>query len=104
MRDTVRAEVSAEVKAATIIRRAAPYILAAALSIGLIAAASSVALAKGRKPHPFELTGFGSVPRIMLPSIHDPAPPAAPARFFTASLDSEALNHNTARGGIPIEY
>jgi predicted transglutaminase-like cysteine proteinase len=67
------------------IRRAAPYLLAAALSVGLLAAASGAALAKSRKPQAVDLTGFGAVPRIELPSLHDPVLPvaAAPARFFT---------------------
>jgi predicted transglutaminase-like cysteine proteinase len=67
------------------VRRAAPYLLAAALSVGLLAAASGAAFAKSRKPHAVDLTGFGAVPRIELPALHDPVPPVAvaPARFFT---------------------
>ena len=97
MRNTVQAQVSAEERPSVIVRRAAPYILAAALSIGLLAAASGVAVAKTRKPHPVDLTGFGPVPRIELPQLHDPAPPrvVTPARFFTinkvlAKLDGHA--------------
>jgi predicted transglutaminase-like cysteine proteinase len=80
-------------------RRAAPYLLAAALAVGLLAAASSAALAKSRKPPAIDLTGFGAVPRIELPALHDPAPPAAvaPARFFTinnvlAKLDGHPID------------
>jgi predicted transglutaminase-like cysteine proteinase len=67
------------------VRRAAPYLLAAALSVGLLATATGAALAKSRKPHAVDLTGFGAVPRIELPALHDPVPPVAvaPARFFT---------------------
>jgi len=97
MRNTVQNQVSVEERPSVIVRRAAPYILAAALSIGLLAAASGVAMAKTRKPHPVDLTGFGPVPRIELPQLRDPAPPrvVAPARFFTinkvlAKLDGHA--------------
>ena len=85
MRNTLQAQVSVDETPSVIVRRAAPYILAAALSIGLLAAASGAALAKTRKPHPVDLTGFGPVPRIELPQLHDPAPlrVVAPARFFT---------------------
>ena len=67
------------------VRRAAPYLLAAALSVSLLAAASGAAFAKSRKPHALDQTGFGAVPRIELPVLHDPVPPVAlaPARFFT---------------------
>src|SRR5580658_3159911 len=85
MRNTVHAQVSAHVETTGIIRRAAPYILAAALSIGLLAAASGAALAKTRKPHAVDLTGFGALPRIELPQLREPVlpPVVAPARFFT---------------------
>ena len=85
MRNTLHAQVSADVGTSGIVRRAAPYLLAAALAIGLLTAASGAALAKTRKPHPVDLTGFGPVPRIELPQLSDPAPPpvVAPARFFT---------------------
>jgi predicted transglutaminase-like cysteine proteinase len=66
------------------VRRAAPYLAAAALALGLLAAASGTALAKSRK-HAADMTGFGPLPRIELPQLHDPVMPpvVAPARFFT---------------------
>jgi predicted transglutaminase-like cysteine proteinase len=85
MRNTVQAQVSVDEMPSVIVRRAAPYILAAALAIGVLAAASGAAVAKSRKPHPVDFTGFGAVPRIELPQLHDPAPlrVVAPARIFT---------------------
>ncbi len=83
--NTVRAKVFAG-RAARVARRAAPYLLATLLSLGLLASAGSgAASAKTRKPHVVDLTGFGPVPRIELPPLHDPVPTvaAAPARFFT---------------------
>ena len=78
-------QVSVGAMTSEMVRRAAPYLIAAALSFGLLAAASGAALAKSRKPHAVDLTGFGAVPRIELPALHDPVPPVAvaPARFFT---------------------
>src|ERR1700722_3178469 len=83
--NTFRAKVSVETKASQIVRHAAPYILAAALSVGLLAVAGGSPLAKSHKPHSVDLTGFGAVPRIELPQLKDPAPAVAtaPARFFT---------------------
>src|ERR1700722_17769141 len=87
MRNTLQAQVSVDETPSVIVRRAAPYILAAALALALLAPASGAAVANPRKPHPVDLTGFGAVPRIELPQLHDPVPPAAavvaPARFFT---------------------
>jgi predicted transglutaminase-like cysteine proteinase len=92
-------EVSVGAVTSDLVRHAAPYLLAAALSVGLLAAASGAALAKSRKPHALDLTGFGAVPRIELPVLHDPLPPVAvaPARFFTinkvlAKLDGHPIS------------
>lgn len=74
MRNTVEAQVSIEEMLPVIVRRAAPYILAVALSIGLLVAASGTALAKSRKPHPVDLAGFGAVPRIELSRLNGSAP------------------------------
>ena len=86
MRNTVQAQVFADAGPTAIVRRVAPYVLAALLALGVLATAGAgAALAKTRKPHVVDLTGFGPLPRIELPPLHDPVPPvaAAPARFFT---------------------
>jgi predicted transglutaminase-like cysteine proteinase len=86
MRNTVRAQVFVYETPSEIVRRAAPYLLAMLLALGLlVSAGGGGALAKTRKPHVLDLTGFGPVPRIELLPLHDPVPPvvAAPARFFT---------------------
>jgi predicted transglutaminase-like cysteine proteinase len=81
-------------------RRAAPILLAAALAVGLLAAASGGALAKSRKPQAVDLTGFGAVPHIELPALHDPVSPAAvaPARFFTINAVLARLDGHPVGG------
>jgi predicted transglutaminase-like cysteine proteinase len=86
MINTLHDQVFAGASLLRIVRRAAPYLLAMLLSLGLLASVGSGAvLAKTRKPHVVDLTGFGPLPRIELPPLHDPVPPTAvaPARFFT---------------------
>jgi len=86
MKNTLHAQVLADAGAAAIVQRVAPYLLAMLLALGLLATAGNgAASAKPRKSHAVDLTGFGPVPRIEPPPLHDPVPPAAaaPARFFT---------------------
>jgi predicted transglutaminase-like cysteine proteinase len=85
MINTARAKVFVDVDAPQLVRRIAPYVLAATLALAMLASASGAALAKSRKPHPIDLTGFGPVPRIELPTLHELVRPTvvAPARVFT---------------------
>jgi predicted transglutaminase-like cysteine proteinase len=86
MMNTISTQVFAGAKASHVVRHAAPYLLAMLLSLGMLACAGGgAASAKTRKSHVVDLTGFGPVPRIELPTLHEPARPAmaAPARFFT---------------------
>src|ERR1700753_3713258 len=97
MINTSRAKVFVDVDAPQLVRRIAPYVLAATLALAMLALASGAALAKSRKAHSLDLTGFGPVARIELPTLHEPVRPAvvAPARVFTinkvlAKLDRAA--------------